>query len=66
MARKRDGRQPSQKTPTGHTIPVPTRGDVFRDLRKAARAPQDDDDCQDKDDTEGTSADDRGGAEKQE
>lgn len=32
----------SQETPTGHSIPVPSREDVFRDLRKAAKAPADD------------------------
>jgi hypothetical protein len=31
-----------QETPTGHRIPVPTRGDVFRDLRKVAKAPEPD------------------------
>jgi hypothetical protein len=29
-------REPSQKTPTGHPIPVPTRADVFGDLAKVA------------------------------
>jgi hypothetical protein len=26
-----------QETPEGHTIPVPTREDVFRDLEKVAK-----------------------------
>ena len=30
----------TQQTPEGETIPVPTRGDVLRDLRKVAKAPQ--------------------------
>jgi hypothetical protein len=36
-----------QETPAGHEIPVPTRGDVFADLAKVAKAkppkPSDDD-----------------------
>ncbi len=28
---------PTQETPEGHTIPVPTREDVFRDLEKVAK-----------------------------
>lgn len=28
----------TQKTPQGETIPVPKRGDVFKDLRKVAKA----------------------------
>ncbi len=32
--------QPVQETPAGHIIPVPKAGDVFRDLRKAAKAPE--------------------------
>jgi hypothetical protein len=32
----------AQQTPTGHRIPVPTREDVFRDLRKVAKAPDPD------------------------
>ncbi len=35
-----DERQPTQQTPQGETIPVPTRGDVLGDLRKVAKAPQ--------------------------
>lgn len=27
----------TQETPKGHTIPVPTREDVFRDLEKVAK-----------------------------
>ncbi len=27
----------TQETPQGETIPVPTRADVFRDLRKVAK-----------------------------
>lgn len=29
--------QPKQKTPKGHEIPVPTREDFLRDLKKAAK-----------------------------
>lgn len=29
-----------QQTPQGETIPVPTRKQVFDDLRRAARAPE--------------------------
>jgi hypothetical protein len=29
--------EPTQSTPTGHKIPVPTRKDVFRDLAKVAK-----------------------------
>jgi len=29
--------EPTQETPTGHEIPVPTRDDVLRDLAKAAK-----------------------------
>jgi len=29
--------QPTQKTPKGHEIPVPTRKQVFRDLEKVAK-----------------------------
>lgn len=32
--------QPTQKTPQGHEIPVPTRKQVFRDLEKVAKRPQ--------------------------
>lgn len=28
----------TQETPKGHTIPVPTRGDVLRDFEKVAKA----------------------------
>jgi hypothetical protein len=28
---------PRQKTPKGHEIPVPTRGQVLRDLQKVAK-----------------------------
>jgi hypothetical protein len=31
--------QPTQNTPKGHKIPVPTRGQVFRDLEKVAKRP---------------------------
>ncbi|CAN5882570.1 hypothetical protein BH24ACT15_BH24ACT15_05530 [soil metagenome] len=45
--------RPSQRTPKGHEIPVPKRGDFMRDLRKAAK-------------TKGESdSDDPGGAEQQ-
>jgi hypothetical protein len=29
--------EPTQQTPKGHKIPVPTRGQVFRDLEKVAK-----------------------------
>lgn len=29
--------EPTQETPEGHTIPVPTREDVLRDLEKVAK-----------------------------
>lgn len=29
--------EPKQKTPKGHEIPVPERGDFLRDLKKAAK-----------------------------
>ena len=31
--------EPTQKTPKGHKIPLPTREPVFRDLRKVAKRP---------------------------
>lgn len=33
--------QPKQKTRKGHEIPVPTRGEFFRDLAKVAKPPSD-------------------------
>ena len=33
-----DEEEPTQETPTGHTIPVPTRDDVLRDFEKVAKA----------------------------
>lgn len=30
-------KKPTQKTPEGHEIPVPTREDVLRDLAKVAK-----------------------------
>lgn len=30
--------EPTQETPEGHTIPVPTREDVLRDFEKVAKA----------------------------
>jgi|GEM_PF-6700739 len=38
-----------QRTPTGHEIPVPTRGEVMRDLQKVANPPKPapDDDSED-------------------
>lgn len=30
-------KQPTQKTPKGYEIPVPTREDFLRDLKKASR-----------------------------
>ncbi len=32
--------EPTQETPQGETIPVPTRKRVFDDLRRVARAPE--------------------------
>ena len=32
--------EPTQETPQGHEIPVPSRADVLRDLRKVAKAPE--------------------------
>ncbi len=32
-----DEKEPTQKTPKGHEIPVPKRGDVLRDLKKVAK-----------------------------
>ena len=32
-----DEKEPTQKTPAGAEIPIPTRGDVFRDLDRAAK-----------------------------
>jgi hypothetical protein len=32
-----DSSEPTQKTPDGLEIPVPKKGDVFRDLTKAAK-----------------------------
>ena len=39
-----DKQEPTQETPGGTTIPIPTRKDVFRDLEKIAkqRKPSDD------------------------
>jgi hypothetical protein len=37
--RKRDQDGPTQETPKGHMIPVPTREQVFRDPEKAAKPP---------------------------
>lgn len=31
--------EPTQETPQGHEIPVPTRKQVFRDLEKVAKRP---------------------------
>jgi hypothetical protein len=37
---KKDSReQPTQETPKGHKIPVPTREQVLRDLKKVAKPP---------------------------
>lgn len=33
-------KEPTQTTPQGETIPVPTREEVLRDLRKVAKAPE--------------------------
>jgi hypothetical protein len=34
---KQKPEEPTQRTPQGHEIPVPTRKRVFRDLEKAAK-----------------------------
>ena len=34
------GDAPTQQTSQGHEVPVPSRGDVLRDLRKVPKAPQ--------------------------
>jgi hypothetical protein len=31
--------QPTQKTPTGYEIPVPTRGEFLRNLKKTVKPP---------------------------
>lgn len=36
---KREPEEPTQETPKGHKIPVPTRKQVFRDLEKVAKRP---------------------------
>ena len=36
---KQNADRPTQKTPQGHEIPVPTRKQVFRDLEKVAKRP---------------------------
>jgi hypothetical protein len=36
---KPEADQPTQRTPKGHEIPVPTRKQVFRDLEKVAKRP---------------------------
>lgn len=36
--------QETQETPQGHTIPVPKREDVFRDLEKVAKPRRDESD----------------------
>jgi hypothetical protein len=58
MSKEPEDREPTQETPEGHKIPVPTRQDVLRDFRKVARAPE----PPDEDDE---SAGDAGGTEKQ-
>lgn len=39
----KDREQPTQKTPTGHEIPVPTKADVLKDLAKVSKPKPDDD-----------------------
>lgn len=34
---KKNGDEPTQETPAGAKIPIPTRRDVFRDLSKVAK-----------------------------
>ena len=36
----------TQETPEGHTIPVPSREDVFRDLEKVAKPKREKDDTE--------------------
>ena len=36
-----DDNKSKQKTAKGHEIPVPTRGEFFRDLAKVAKPPSD-------------------------
>jgi hypothetical protein len=36
---KQEPEEPAQETPRGHKIPVPTREQVLRDLRKVAKPP---------------------------
>jgi len=35
-----EDKEPTQQTPEGHEIPIPTREDVFRDLEKVAKPPK--------------------------
>lgn len=32
-----EGREPTQKTPTGHEIPVPKKADVLKDFKKVSK-----------------------------
>lgn len=34
---KKNGKEPTQQTPAGAEIPIPSREDVFRDLSKVAK-----------------------------
>jgi hypothetical protein len=38
MPRYKKDINPTQKTPKGYEIPIPKRGDFFRNLKKAANA----------------------------
>ncbi len=38
MAEEPEDQEPTQQTPTGHTIPVPSREQVLRDFQKVAKA----------------------------
>jgi hypothetical protein len=38
MAEKPKDDKPTQETPTGHTIPVPSREQVLRDFERVAKA----------------------------
>lgn len=46
MAEDESEHEQEQQTPAGHTIPVPTREDVFRDLEKVARPKRERDDTE--------------------
>jgi len=39
MKRARETDHPTQKTETGYEIPIPTRGEFMRNLKKTAKPP---------------------------